>query len=146
MKASCTSVRSPEAGASQMLALPLEIPLHASEADQLMRMAPALKTLGFDLSREGNAAVARGMPALLSRAEAREFLREALAGRSLDLSDLWNMMACKAAVKAGQRLTQDEAAGLISQWQSIGCPMFCPHGRPAVRAFGPAELEKMFKR
>jgi DNA mismatch repair protein MutL len=138
--------RSPETAASQMLALPLEIPLHASEAEQLMRVATNLKNLGFDMTREGNAAVVRGIPALLNRAEAQSFLREIVAARGADLSGLWNMLACKAAVKAGQQLTRDEAAGLISQWQSIGCPMFCPHGRPAVRAFGPSDLEKMFKR
>ncbi len=141
-----TRLSKPDGIGSQMLALPLELPLHPAEAEQLMRVADILTTLGFDVTQRGGVALVRGIPSLLDRTDALAFLREVLAARGKGMAEIWNMMACKAAIKAGQRLTPDEAAGLIAQWQAIGCPMFCPHGRPAVRAFGAADLEKLFKR
>ncbi len=145
-----TRLSKPDGVGSQLLALPLELPLHPAEAEQLMRVTDILAALGFDVAQRGGVALVRGIPSLLDRADALAFLREALAARlhpdERGMAEIWNMMACKAAIKAGQVLTPDEAAGLIAQWQAIGCPRFCPHGRPAVRAFGAADLEKLFKR
>ena len=141
-----TRLSKPNGVGSQLLAYPLEMPLHPAEAEQLMANADILTKLGFDVAQRGGMALVQGIPSLLDRADALDFLREMLSARGRGMPEIWNMMACKASIKAGQRLTPDEAAGLIAQWQAIGCPMFCPHGRPAVLAFGQAELEKMFKR
>ena len=94
--------------------MPLEMPLHPAERERLFDLRPTLESLGFVLETSASGLEVRGMPPVLSRAEAREFLREALAGRKDDLADMFISMSCKAAIKAGQRLTDDEAAGLLS--------------------------------
>lgn len=56
------------------------------------------------------------------------------------------LCACKAAVKANQRLTIVEAESLFVRLQACRQPFTCPHGRPIIVRFTTYELKKMFKR
>ena len=55
-------------------------------------------------------------------------------------------MACKAAVKANDRLGIQEAASLINELLKLENPFSCPHGRPTIIELTKYELEKKFKR
>ncbi len=134
-------------GESRPLALPLSLSLHVSELEQLEAQWPQFEALGFKLSREGAATLRiEGVPPDLSAGEAREFLREVLSGRVEGLEDMWAMMACKAAVKAKDALTGDEARELLRQWAENPAARHCPHGRPTAVVLSRADLEKLFKR
>ena len=134
------------AGTGQHLVLPLELPLHPSETERAFALRDTLTALGFTLEIDAARLRATALPAMLGRREAADFLREALAGRRDDLSELFISMACHAAIRAGQALTPDEAAELLRQW--VACPDagHCPHGRPCVLRWSGADLEKLFKR
>ena len=54
--------------------------------------------------------------------------------------------ACKAAVKAGDRLTEPEMRALIEQLVQCDNPYVCPHGRPAMVRLDHTSLEKIFQR
>jgi DNA mismatch repair protein MutL len=55
-------------------------------------------------------------------------------------------LACKAAVKAGQPLSQSQRTALIREILARWSSLSCPHGRPTVLRLGPGELERMFLR
>ncbi|MBU4377804.1 MAG: DNA mismatch repair protein MutL, partial [Proteobacteria bacterium] len=142
-------------GDSQPLALPLEMDLHPSEAETLDGLRDGLRAMGFILETreagESGASAAhrllvRGIPPTLDTGRAREYLADALAARARTLDDLWTMMSCKTAIKAGQPLAVDEALALLDVWLRTPEREYCPHGRPVVVSWNPQELEKLFKR
>lgn len=55
-------------------------------------------------------------------------------------------LACKAAIKANDRLNMDEIKALIDDLRCIDEPFNCPHGRPTIIKMTLYEVEKKFKR
>ena len=55
-------------------------------------------------------------------------------------------MACRAAIKANDKIHKLEIDNLISQLNRCENPFTCPHGRPIVVEISKKEIEKMFKR
>jgi len=139
--------RSRSSGDSQPLALPLELGLHPSEAARAQELWAELRACGFLLAMSGaDRLIVRGVPPSLPAGKAAEFLREILADRSAGLTELWTLLSCKAAIKAGQPLARDEALALLELWLDAPERDFCPHGRPVAVSFGAGELERLFKR
>lgn len=54
--------------------------------------------------------------------------------------------ACKAAVKANDKLSFQETHKMISELLKLENPFNCPHGRPTIIEITKYELEKLFKR
>ncbi|MCL2285714.1 MAG: DNA mismatch repair endonuclease MutL [Firmicutes bacterium] len=61
-------------------------------------------------------------------------------------TELIAMASCKAAVKGGDNLSEQEAHALITQLLELENPFTCPHGRPTIIEFTRQELERRFKR
>ncbi len=133
-------------GQSQPLALPLDLSLHPAQAARLDELREELAALGFALAREGQRLRVTAVPPSLSAGEAREYLEAALSGQNASLEELWVLMSCKTALKAGVPLARDEALRLLEAWLAAPDRSYCPHGRPALVRLGPAELERLFKR
>ena len=96
-----------------------------------------------------------GYPAMLVNMNAAELLRQVVDllmadGKSPErrdiLDELLHMVSCKAAVKAGDRLSADEIQALLEQRHSVQDSHHCPHGRPTTLVFSREELDKQFKR
>lgn len=93
------------------------------------------------------------MPVDLFGMDLEKFFAEVLSSmeslRAVKLADIVKdklaSMACKAAVKGGEKLTEAEAKSLIEEMKG-DMTMKCPHGRPAVVKIEKKELEKLFKR
>lgn len=62
------------------------------------------------------------------------------------LSEVLDMMSCKAAVKAGDKLSDGELAELLKQRESIERSSNCPHGRPTTLRLSLKDLERQFGR
>jgi len=69
------------------------------------------------------------------RPERKELLKELIA-----------TAACRAAIKAGDKLEPEEINNLVSTYLEIEEPFSCPHGRPPIIKISFYEIEKMFKR
>ena len=55
-------------------------------------------------------------------------------------------VACKAAIKAGKKMSKKEMLALINDLFACEVPYFCPHGRPLIIKMTLNEFEKKFKR
>ena len=83
-----------------------------------------------------------------------EVLREWLGRDEFDaggdgeavLAEVLDMMACKAAVKAGDALSEREIAELLQQLGAIERATNCPHGRPTAMRIPWREIERRFGR
>ena len=142
----------------QQLLVPDVVEVDEAAIESLEGLAAMVAKIGFDARPIGPRAISlSAVPSfLLSRnVEPGEFLIEALAfgsekGRVDDaealLSEVLDMMACKAAVKAGDRLTQHELEALLAQRESIERATNCPHGRPTSLRIPISELDRRFGR
>ena len=66
--------------------------------------------------------------------------------RRMLLDELLHMIACKAAIKAGDRLTPQEVTSLIGMRHVVHDSHHCPHGRPTTLVFTRADLDRQFQR
>lgn len=128
------------------LAMPLSMSLHSSEAERLQSLWSAFRSLGFELEMQGAGVLVRACPGELDAGQALNYLRSALDGQADSLDELWVLMSCRAAIKAGDRLNRGEALSLLETWLQTDNREHCPHGRPVVVRLGERDLAKMFKR
>jgi DNA mismatch repair protein MutL len=141
---------------SQRMLLPITLPASARQIDLLEQIKPLLARLGIELSQIGPSAVAiHAFPSFLSKLDPADFVTELLERGEQELLDLTqeemlhgvlDMMACKAAVKAGDPLTPAEIEALLAKRGLIDRSSNCPHGRPTTLRLSLRDLEKQFKR
>jgi DNA mismatch repair protein MutL len=141
---------------AQRLLVPEPVSLSPAEAARLLEHAEALAELGLEVSDFGGGTVLlRGYPAALGKRAPREVLRavvdylgskERLPAREVLLNELLSLLACHAAVRAGDRLTPDEVAALVARRELAEDSHHCPHGRPTSLLFTRHELDRQFRR
>jgi DNA mismatch repair protein MutL len=140
----------------QKLLIPEPVTLPPAQAALVLAQQEALSDLGLEVSEFGAGTVLlAGYPALLGRKPPREILqavvdyltsKERLPTREILLNDLMALMACHAAVRAGDRLTPDQIAELLAQRHLAQDSHHCPHGRPSSLMFTKQELDRQFRR
>lgn len=141
---------------SQRMLIPDIVPAPPDRIEALESHADTLARLGIELAQAGpNTVALHAFPSFLERVDRTEFARDLLdilaepgARPATDtlLHKILDMMACKAAVKAGDPLTLDEIHALLQQRELAERSSHCPHGRPTTLQFSLAELERQFKR
>jgi DNA mismatch repair protein MutL len=142
---------------AQRMLIPQTLTVTAGEADLLAANEELLARLGIEVAPFGPETIAiQQFPTLLAErgAHAVEFLREVLdtlgedssAGPEQLIEDVLQVMACKAAIKAGQPLSHAEMESLIARREDVEKSSSCPHGRPTTLKLTLQDLEKQFKR
>jgi DNA mismatch repair protein MutL len=143
---------------SQRLLLPATLELTPAQVARLDDLRPLLARIGVVCEAIGpRAAAVQAFPTfLLERGvEPAEFLvplfEKAEAegftpGDEAALHGVLDMMACKAAVKAGDRLSDEEVRDLLKFRETVERSSNCPHGRPTSIRLTIRELERRFGR
>lgn len=141
---------------SQRMLIPMPIDVASTQLALLDQIQPLLQRLGIEVSPFGPGSIAvHSFPTFLERLDPASFVSELLERGEQELLDLHDeellhevldMMACKAAVKAGDPLSQTEIEALLQRRELVDRSSNCPHGRPTSLRLSLRDLEKQFKR
>jgi len=142
--------------ASQGLLAPETVELLPQDARRVRENLPLLKGMGFGISEfGGDAFLVDALPSCIGDASASDLLAAVAQsmerGGSRGGTERWAeedvaQAACKAAVKARDRLTLHEIEQLVVDLAGAEMPYTCPHGRPTVIFMSFNELHKKFGR
>jgi len=140
----------------QRLLVPEPVSLTPAEAAAALEAKEVLAQLGIEIEPfGGDTILVSTYPAMLANFDPHEVLRQIIeqwmTGGNIPqrrdlLDEMLHMISCKAAIKAGDRLTPDEITSLLAQRHCYQDTHHCPHGRPTALVFTRDELDKRFKR
>jgi DNA mismatch repair protein MutL len=141
---------------AQQLLIPEPVELSAEQAAKTLERRADLAELGLGIADFGGGTLlVTSYPALLGKTPAGEILKsvvdylagqERLPTREHLLNELMSLMACHAAVRAGDVLTPEEVSALLAQRHLVEDTHHCPHGRPTALLFTRQELDRQFRR
>ena len=141
---------------SQQLLVPELVELPQQEFYAVMDLKEDLARFGMEIEAFGERTViVRSFPQILGKFDGRGFFQDLLdelegpsgarkvGGR---VEKIITMMACRGAVKAGQRLGPEQMRWLLEQRSEAGQTDTCPHGRPTTIHLSRKELDRQFRR
>jgi DNA mismatch repair protein MutL len=140
---------------TRQVTFPIVVELQPRDLELVHQEKELLNKLGYVFEEFGNnSIILREVPVILGQPEARQLFIDIV--EKLKDKELVNkislkeeniiMMACKAAVKAMDNLSEKEINKLFDDLKITENPYTCPHGRPVIIAITKTQLEKMFKR
>jgi DNA mismatch repair protein MutL len=140
---------------AQRLLLPLTLHLGPAEADAFEANREYLERLGFEIEGFGGTTlIVNTVPMPHRRFDAERCLRESLdaltgdriAGTATRHEHLAATVACKAAIKAGDQLSQAEMKALFAALRDTRLPAHDVHGRSTIVQVSWDELDRRFGR
>ena len=140
---------------SQLMLLPDVITLTHKEMDITRDNIKMFERAGFVLEEFGeNTIKLSGVPEICINLDTKELFLETLdeinsiartAKQEIEERFLATV-ACKAAVKAGMDLSEEEVHKLLKELLKLPNPFTCPHGRPIAIKMTKYDLERKFAR
>ena len=141
----------------QRLLVPERLELDAAALDLVGTHAQILRRAGMEIEPFGGTTViVTSKPVLVGRTPAREMVSEVLdrlaataAGggeAALLVDEVLHGLACRAAIKAGDALSQEEIDALVRDREQVPESHHCPHGRPTSLTLTRRDLDRQFRR
>ncbi len=134
----------------QKMILPLEIPLSPAEAELLRSFLPALEEVGVELEPFGrNVFLLRAAPLLPGEDPVRVVRRFLSLPDEAEIRTRWAraaLGACREAIKAGEKMSSNQAQELLDQLLRCRHPQLCPHGRPVFIRYSLQSVERALGR
>ena len=139
---------------SQTVLFPKTLDFKGDEYDILIKLLPYLDKIGFKIREFGeNKIIIEGIPVYMKNNDEIALIKDIIDKYDTygdNESELYDKLAanysCKAAVKAGDKLEDNEIKHLINKLFQSPNPYFCPHGRPIIVNLTIEELDKRFER
>lgn len=140
----------------QKLLIPEAIECSAGESATLMEYRDLLGEIGFEVEDFGGTTVLlHSHPVMMPKRNLHRTIKD-LAGQLEEtdgktsrrdlLDNMMHTMACRGAIKAGQRLAPEEMIELLEQRHAVEDSHHCPHGRPTAMKLSRHTLDKQFGR
>lgn len=146
-----------KAGYSQILMIPLEIPISDEEMAAAEEYKEEITASGFSYTCTDGMATVTEIPSNLTEGAALDLfitvlssLAEGTGNAALARDTVYEkalyQSSCKAAIKAGELNTQEELKALVDRL--MACPEIthCPHGRPVAFIMTKSSVERRFGR
>jgi len=140
----------------QPLLVSQDLELTFDEREFLKNNLEIFEGLGFEINDgPSNTMTIYAVPAMLSSEDIDDVVHGVLSDISREKlpsniqgkrESIIHYMACRSAIKFGQKLTLDEMTALLEQMGKIDRPYTCPHGRPTMITLSFDELQRMFGR
>ena len=137
----------------QKLLLPITLEMTRSDMLFVTRNAAEFEKVGFEIEPFGqNTLILHGIPAAIKQDNAGGFFQDLLSRLTADGAVQKNVIeriaraACKAAVKAHEKLSMEECKALVKELSKCELPFSCPHGRPTILNIPLSEVERRFGR
>jgi DNA mismatch repair protein MutL len=136
---------------SQRLLFPVTIELTPEEHEVYQRTKDALQDMGIEFKEfSSNTVIIDSVPAdfRIDREEIAGIFGELLTLGDLvgERARIARVVACRGAIKAGQKLSVLQMQSLIDRLFATENPYTCPHGRPIVIKLTLEELARKFGR
>ncbi|HET7622069.1 MAG TPA: DNA mismatch repair endonuclease MutL [Gemmatimonadaceae bacterium] len=140
---------------SQRLLFPLTLHLGPAEAEAFDEHRAIFEQLGFEIDGfGGHSLIVSAVPMPHPRFDAQRCLRDTLdsltgdrlAGTAAKHERLAATLACKAAIKAGDQLSEGEMRALYIALRATRLPAHDVHGRSTIVRLGWDEVERRFGR
>ncbi len=141
---------------SQMLLIPESVELTHLQVETVKQYRDIFKSFGIEIEfASSTLLIIQSFPSILAKAQPCDFVRDLLdilqttkgsLSREDILDEIIKMASCKAAIKAGQKLSDGEITQLLNDKNDVELGSTCPHGRPTIIDFSLKELNKQFKR
>ena len=139
----------------QPLMVPLVIELSLNDYGYYEENKDIFENSGFKVESFGMSSIKLSeVPYFLGKLDAKGFfllildnLKNLGSGKTVEVKyNRIATLACKAAVKANDILSDSEMKQLLYDIRFLDDPFHCPHGRPTIIKFTSYEMDKMFKR
>ncbi|MDR1002171.1 MAG: DNA mismatch repair endonuclease MutL [Oscillospiraceae bacterium] len=139
----------------QLLLSPITVALDKLSYDSVLSNEEVLEAAGFEIEDFGTGTIlVRAVPMHIQQEDVPSVIEEIAGnlGRKVNatlterLDRMYQTIACKAAIRAGDRSTPEELAELVLRLSRNTDVRYCPHGRPIFINLKRSEIEKNFGR
>lgn len=137
--------------ASQMLFVSDVVPVSSTDMAMIKENLDKFEKFGFGIEfLNDNELIFRKIPMPIAKVNPKEILADILENIEGDIDRLEEKIlittACKASVKAGQKLSLWQMQEIIKKWRTTKMPYTCPHGRPISHIIPHKEIAAFFQR
>ena len=136
---------------SQLLFISDVLQVSNTEAELIKENIEKFEKFGYEIEfLKENELIFRKVPQLIAKVNPQEILSDILENIEGDIDRLEEKIlittSCKAAVKAGEKLSTWQMQEIIKKWRITKMPYTCPHGRPISKILPHKQIAGFFQR